>query len=50
MAYVAPNQQLLAVFNAAPYELVTDSVKSVGGQTVPVHYYVLPENKEKAGS
>lgn len=36
------------VFNAAPYELVTDSVKSVGGQTVPIHFYVLPENKAKA--
>lgn len=36
------------VFNAAPYEVVRDSVKSVGGQTVPIEYYVLPENKAKA--
>lgn len=36
------------VFNAAPYELVKDSTKSVGGQTIPIHYYVLPENKSKA--
>lgn len=36
------------VFNAAPYELVKDSAKSVGGQTVPIHFYVLPENKGKA--
>lgn len=36
------------VFNAAPYDLVKDSVKSIGGQTVPIHYYVLPENKDKA--
>ena len=36
------------VFNAAPYELVKDSIKSVGGQTIPIHYYVLPENKDKA--
>ncbi len=36
------------VFNAAPYVLVEDSAKSVGGQTVPIHYYVLPENKDKA--
>ena len=36
------------VFNAAPYTLVKDSIKSVGGQTVPIHYYVLPENKDKA--
>lgn len=36
------------VFNAAPYTLVKDSVKSVGGQVIPIHYYVLPENKDKA--
>lgn len=36
------------VFNAAPYDLVKDSIKSVGGQTIPIHYYVLPENKSKA--
>lgn len=36
------------VFNAAPYELVKDSIKSVGGQVVPIHYYVLTENKNKA--
>lgn len=36
------------VFNAAPYELVTDSVQSVAGQKIPIHYYVLPENKTKA--
>ncbi len=36
------------VFNAAPYDLVKDSAKSVTGQTIPIHYYVLPENKDKA--
>jgi aminopeptidase N len=36
------------VFNAAPYKLIKDSVKSIGGQTVPIHFYVLPENVEKA--
>ncbi|HMS54318.1 MAG TPA: M1 family metallopeptidase [Fimbriimonadaceae bacterium] len=36
------------VFNAAPYDLVTDTIKSVGGQTVPIHFYVLPESKPKA--
>lgn len=36
------------VFNAAPYELVKDSVKSVTGQTIPIHFYVLRENKDKA--
>lgn len=36
------------VFNAAPYVLVEDSVKSIGGQTVPIQFYVLPEDKDKA--
>lgn len=36
------------VFNAAPYTLVKDSARSVGGQNVPIHYYVLPENADKA--
>ena len=36
------------VFNAAPYALVKDSVKSVTGETIPIHFYVLPENKDKA--
>lgn len=36
------------VFNAAPYDLVKDSVRSVTGQTVPIHFYVLPENLDKA--
>lgn len=36
------------VFNAAPYALVKDSTKSVAGQTIPILYYVLPENKDKA--
>lgn len=36
------------VFNAAPYTLVTDKIKSVAGQQIPIHYYVLPENKDKA--
>ena len=36
------------VFNAAPYVLVKDSSKSVAGQTIPIHFYVLPENKDKA--
>lgn len=36
------------VFNAAPYALIKDSAKSVAGQTIPIFYYVLPENKDKA--
>jgi len=30
------------VFNAAPYELVKDSLKSVAGQIIPINYYVPP--------
>ncbi len=36
------------VFNAAPYSRVTDSIKSVDGSRIPIHFYVLPEDKEKA--
>lgn len=36
------------VFNAAPYTLLKDSIKSVSGIVIPIHYYVLPENKDKA--
>lgn len=36
------------VFNAAPYELVQDSVVSVTGQVVPIHFYVLPESRANA--
>ncbi len=32
------------VFNAAPYDLVSDTYQSVGGQRVPIQYYVLPES------
>ncbi|MBC8065286.1 MAG: M1 family metallopeptidase [Chlorobia bacterium] len=36
------------VFNAAPYTLLKDSMKSITGETIPIYYYVLPENKGKA--
>ncbi len=36
------------VFNAAPYELVEDTVKSVTGETIPIHFYVLPESRANA--
>jgi aminopeptidase N len=36
------------VFNAAPYELVVDRVRSVAGTDVPIHFYVLPESKSHA--
>lgn len=35
------------VFNAAPYRLLQDKVKSVGGGTIPIQFYVLPEDYDK---
>jgi len=35
------------VFNAAPYRLIEDSVKSVSGDMIPIKLYILPENYEK---
>lgn len=32
----------------APFEVIEDEFKSVGGETVPVRFYVLPESVEKA--
>lgn len=36
------------VFNAAPYKRVEDSYKSVAGLTMPIVFYVLPEDYDKA--
>lgn len=36
------------VFNAAPYKTVTDSFRSVAGDEIPIIFYVLPEDVEKA--
>jgi aminopeptidase N len=35
------------VFNAAPYKLIEDSAKSVAGDTMPIHFYILPESIDK---
>jgi aminopeptidase N len=35
------------VFNAAPYKLIEDTVKSVSGDTIPLKFYILPENFDK---
>ncbi len=35
------------VFNAAPYRLIKDSVKSITGEMIPIEFYILPENVEK---
>ncbi len=34
------------VFNAAPYKLIEDSVKSITGETIPIKFYILPESFE----
>jgi aminopeptidase N len=36
------------VFNAAPYKTVDDSYKSIAGDTMPIVFYVLPEDVDKA--
>ncbi|MEO7658920.1 MAG: M1 family metallopeptidase, partial [Pyrinomonadaceae bacterium] len=35
------------VFNAAPYRLIEDSVKSITGEMIPLKFYILPENYDK---
>ncbi|HQZ94810.1 MAG TPA: M1 family metallopeptidase [Pyrinomonadaceae bacterium] len=38
------------VFNAAPYKLIEDTVKSVTGEIMPIKFYILPEDFEKGPS
>lgn len=40
-----PNYSL--VFNAAPYRVIKDSMKSVAGDTFPIEFYILPESYDK---
>jgi len=35
------------VFDAAPYKVIEDNYKSVSGDTIPVYFYVLPEDYDK---
>jgi aminopeptidase N len=35
------------VFNAAPYRLLQEKVRSVAGDMVPIQFYVLPEHYDK---
>lgn len=35
------------VFNAAPYKLIEDTVKSVTGEMIPLKFYILPESFDK---
>jgi aminopeptidase N len=38
------------VFNAAPYKIIEDKYKSISGATLPIVFYVLPEDFEKGPS
>ncbi|MEP7148351.1 MAG: M1 family metallopeptidase [Acidobacteriota bacterium] len=40
-----PNYEIL--FNAAPYRVIKDSVKSITGEMIPIEFYVLPESYDK---
>lgn len=35
------------LFDAAPYKLIKDSTKSITGETIPIEFYILPENFDK---
>ncbi len=35
------------VFDAAPYRKIEDSYKSVAGDTIPIEFYILPEDFDK---
>ncbi len=39
-----PNYSI--VFNAAPYRIIKDSMKSTTGDTIPIEFYILPESYE----
>lgn len=40
-----PNYSI--VFNAAPYRVIKDSMKSIGGDNIPIEFYILPESYDK---
>jgi aminopeptidase N len=37
-----PNYSIL--FDAGPYRVIKDSVKSITGETIPIEFYILPES------
>jgi aminopeptidase N len=45
MSEPIPNYSL--VFDAAPYRLIKDSVKSITGEMIPIEFYILPESYDK---
>jgi aminopeptidase N len=40
-----PNYSL--VFNAAPYRVIKDGMKSITGDNIPIEFYILPESYDK---
>lgn len=40
-----PNYSI--IFDAAPYRVIKDSVKSITGEDIPIEFYILPENYDK---
>ncbi|MGD9563128.1 MAG: M1 family metallopeptidase [Pyrinomonadaceae bacterium] len=40
-----PNYSI--IFDAAPYRLIKDSVKSITGETIPIEFYILPKDYDK---
>ncbi len=40
-----PNYSIL--FDAAPYRVIKDTVKSITGEIIPLEFYILPENYDK---
>lgn len=40
-----PNYSIL--FDAAPYRVIKDSVKSITGEMIPIEFYILPESFDK---
>ncbi|MGD9629179.1 MAG: M1 family metallopeptidase [Pyrinomonadaceae bacterium] len=40
-----PNYSIL--FDAAPYRVIKDTTRSITGETIPIEFYILPEDYEK---
>ena len=45
-----PISNYCIAFNAAPYKLLEDSAPSVDGSTIPIQFYVLPQDAAKGRS
>ena len=45
-----PISNYCIALNIAPYKLIEDKVKSVSGEMIPIQFYVLPQDFEKAQS